>query len=277
MDKSDWDTAISYFEMVTGTLSTDRTFLNNKAGAYAGKCGLVFIDYFGDLGSIDLTGTTIFKFLMGSVKNYTTSHSYCHLAEQTMISIGLTAADRTSQENLFMLVLSMFKVGAYLKDYLDANPAPADGVAKAGINLCTIGAVGSTGDSAIPSAEMKEIASGWSHFINNFSAFPSFPAAVQAAMTALTGSICSFLETGGTSANPCELYDATNGKTGYVTAEFEEAVNTVRDMLKTGPTSAVAQVGVQEVADAPCNPPLPVDAGTATTFRACCAFAGGAP
>jgi hypothetical protein len=270
MDNQDWDTAIAKFESITGSLASNRTFLNDKAAAYAGKCGLQFISYFNSLSTFSITGSTIFKALMDSVKTTSVNATSCATAESIMTSIGLTASLRTSDENLFMLLLSMFKVGAYLKTYVDPT---GTGTATAGINLCTVQAAGSTGSSAIPTAEMRQIASGWSHFVNNISAFSLFPAAVQTAVTTLTGAVCATFASAGVSGDPCKTYDPSNASNGMTTVEYEEAVNTVRDMLKTGPTTVVAafQIGVQEAADTPCNPT------DVATFRACCAYAAGSP
>lgn len=267
MDKQDWDTAITKFGKVTGTLASNRQFINDRAAAYAGKCGLDFITYFTNLASFNFTGSTIFKELLKSVRTTTVHASYCATAESLIMSIGQTASLRSSDENLFMLILSMFKIGAYLKTYLD--PAGAGQVT--GINVCSNAA------AALPSAAMKEIATGWSHFMNNFSAFSGFPAAVQTAVGLFQTQLCSVFVVAGTSGDPCKIYDSSNTNNGMTTTEFEEAVNTVRDMLKTGPTSTLMTIGVQEAADTPCDPPIPVDAGTATTFRACCAFAAGNP
>lgn len=275
MDRRDWDAAINAFSRIKGELNTRRDFIGNKAGAYAGRCGLNFITYFNYLTTLDLTGTTLFKELMNSVSSTSVLPADCAVAETLMLDLGTTAAERTNDENLFFLVLSMFKVGAYLKQYLDVD---ADGEATAGINVCTVGAANSAGNSAIPSSAMIQIATGFSHLINTFSAFPSFPAAVVTAVNVFTSTMCTFMGEAAVSGNPCAVYDANNTRNSMTTNEFQQAVNTVRDMLKTGPSSTFMPLGVQEAADSPCDPALVVDptgdgGASRTGFRACCPFA----
>ena len=278
-DKGDYDLAITKFEKVTGTLASNRKFLGDKAAAYAGRCGLNFINNLNNLSSFNPGTSTLFKELMKSVQTVTVKPNDCATSEAIMMGIGDRASLRNSDENLFMLLLSMFKMGAYLKAFLDPTGA---GQATAGIDVCTIGASTSTGSSAMPSYAMIQMASGFSHFLDTFSSFSGFPTAVQTAVQTISGMVCSFLYKANVAGNPCTVYDAANIGNNMTTTEFEGAVNTVRDMLKTGPSSTVMKLGVQEAADTPCDPPAVLDPGmdagvSSTTFRACCTYMAGSP
>lgn len=217
MNRSDWDTAITKFTSLQSTYFSSEEKKLMIASAYAGKCGLNFMSYAVNLGSISLTGTTLFKYFMNQWTGITVYTSYCATAEQWINAIG-TSAQRSNVANFNMMILGMVKVGVFLRDNADIDGVGGlgDGTADGGYSSCT-NAVAGTG---ITDAKVDEVVSGFANFLVNASAnLSSLSSDVQTAVTALT-TFCSTL-----TVNPCGMTDSSTVTSG--------ARDAMRDLLKT--------------------------------------------
>jgi hypothetical protein len=128
------------------------------AAAYAGKCGLNFINYTNALAS--QTSGSAMANVMNPFVNLEADPTSCRLALQTMELIGPTEA-RTNNQNIFASVTGMVLMGAALRVYADIAPQLGDG--HADINLCT----GFTDD------QIDDIILGFGFFSKNFAAVTS--------------------------------------------------------------------------------------------------------
>jgi hypothetical protein len=144
-------------------LATDRAKLL-QAEAYGGLCGLDFLDFalsFKEMGS-----TRLFPFLLASFKTGTTANvDNCIEAEGYMTSIG-TASERTKNQNTFMTMLELAKIGNILAHYADTNN---DGTVNASYNPCTVGG-GTRAAGPLDDSDVKEIGSAMGNAILSLTA-----------------------------------------------------------------------------------------------------------
>lgn len=124
------------------------------ANAYAGKCGLNFVQYTTDLAN-STTGSA-FEIVMTPFVGAVVTPSYCYLALQTMDTIG-TELQRTDNQNAFVAVTGLVYIGASLRYNSDQFPVNGDG--SPDVNLCT----------GLTDAQLDETIIGFGYFTTNFS------------------------------------------------------------------------------------------------------------
>ena len=131
--KGRYSDAITTCAGMSATLSAQRDVKRLCATAYAGSCGFNFLTVVSNFDA--WTGTPdLFLYLMTLVGNKTAANlTDCDTAETTLRSIG-TAANRTSDENVFMLLLSLYKVSVALDVVGDTND---DDALDGGFDACT--------------------------------------------------------------------------------------------------------------------------------------------
>lgn len=128
------------------------------SSAYAGKCGLNFLDYTKKLSEQN-SGSAMRNLMMPFVQVMVDPAS-CRTALQTMELIGPTES-RTQNQNTFTSVTGMVLIGTALRGYADIAPPLGDGAAD--INLCT----------DFTDAQVDDIIIGFGFFNKNFSAVTS--------------------------------------------------------------------------------------------------------
>ncbi len=128
------------------------------ASAYAGKCGLNFLDYTNKLTQ-QSSGSAMSNLLKPFIQ-VPVNPASCRLALQTMELIGPTAS-RTNNQNIFTSITGMVLIGTALRGYADLSPPLGDGIAD--INLCT----------GFTDAQINDIIIGFGFFNKNFSAVTS--------------------------------------------------------------------------------------------------------
>lgn len=235
MNDQDWDAAISNFEDMSADYKAKPEVIEDWAYVYAGKCGLNFIEFFQQLGSASLTGSSIFKYFMNAWTSETVSASHCTLAQQKMEEISANPAVRTSSQNLFMAILGIVKIGVYLQEYGDRD---RDGDASE-INVCT------DDNDNLPEAALDEVITGMGLITSNL---------VYLTAVLSSGDITNALTTVNT---VCAVSPGSCGRTDPADITSGDR-NTWRDILKTAPTNPEVPMGIGD-----CN-------NTAVTVPACC-------
>ena len=149
IDQGSYAAALTKFSEMTPTFLAEREVMVLHASAYAGLCGVDFLDITEALES--LGATRVFVWLVSSFTGGSaTKQANCILAENKIKAIGALGEDRTADENLLMAFVGLAKMGAILSRYGDTTPA--DGTADLGFDPCAV---------TIPSADAKEIATGF--------------------------------------------------------------------------------------------------------------------
>lgn len=141
------------------------------AGAYASRCGLNFVTFVSSLTSS--TGSP-FLFFMQKFKTVAVSPADCYKAQQVIETFGASSTNRSSEQNLFMAVLGMAKIGTYLRDAADVNQ---DGHADASYSSCDPG--------KISNDYLRHVMSGMGLVIDNVAAVSAVLSGSSSALTDL--------------------------------------------------------------------------------------------
>lgn len=94
------------------------------ASAYAGKCGLNFLNYVDALSNS--SSTAAFKMMSAPFVGVAVNPPYCLSSLQTLDLIG-PSAQRTTDQNIFAAVVGMVLLGSATRLYTDNNPLNGDG------------------------------------------------------------------------------------------------------------------------------------------------------
>lgn len=158
------------------------------SSAYAGKCGLNFIEYVDGLAN-STTGTA-FELASNPFVGVEVAPEYCLLSLQTLDLIG-NKAERTINQNAFASVVGMVLMGSATRLYTDDNPTLGDGTPDAVGISCTL-----------TDAQIDNIVLGYAYMASNFSALgdqigassgASFQDSIDAC-TSLAGSSCEITD-----------------------------------------------------------------------------------
>ncbi|MBC7457967.1 MAG: hypothetical protein H7235_06790 [Bdellovibrionaceae bacterium] len=159
LNDESYDAAIAIVNtQITPTGQTVPKVRELLASAYAGKCGLNFLNYIKKLTE-QTSGSAMSNLMMPFVQ-VAVDPASCRVALQTMELIGPTAS-RNNNQNIFTSVTGMVLIGTALRGYADLSPALGDGVVD--INLCT----------GFTDAQVDNIIIGFGFFNKNFSAITS--------------------------------------------------------------------------------------------------------
>lgn len=208
MNDGDYDGALSKLALIKGSLASDRRTLVVKASAYGGLCGMPrFLDF---AQAISGMGTArVFPFLTALFVGGSAARiDMCKQAESALVSIGATA-DRTPDENMFLVFVSFAKIGNVLSLYTDANQ---DGAPDAGVDPClharatrpTAPVAGNFYD-----ADLRELGTGVTLALANIAAVSSTVQLGDATLASLN-SVCTALGSLpglGASYNFCSVTD----------------------------------------------------------------------
>lgn len=214
VNELEYDKAIEAIgKMSTGGQATKES-RETLAGAYAGKCGLDFISFFQGIGSAG--SAAFFKMFMSAFDQVSVDPASCTQAETIMKSFGSTASERTSDQNLFLAVLSMAKIGTYLRALADTDSTDnlGDGNMDTDFKVCDSTApvtipAGSIAPFYISDDNMKEVITGMALILQNITAVAAVLSGTsmdalstfETTCAALPDSPCSATDTASVSAN----------------------------------------------------------------------------
>lgn len=232
LDASSWDSAIAKFNLLSDNYKLKTEVIENWAGAYAGKCGLIFSTYLSRLTGTNSGSTTAFKYFMNAFTGTTVDPQSCVLAENKMKEITPTVSGRSASQSFFMLLLGMVKIGAILRADADRDSTSnyGDGSMDAGFDACTVSATDYTSDGQLSDIDVTHIITGLGMVLENF-------AAVSASLSGGDiGTTISSISTScsGLNPNPCNISDPAN-----VTAAMILAMRYMIHTTTGNPTIAI--------------------------------------
>jgi hypothetical protein len=132
INAGDYDGALASIAKMTNQTETPVVML--KASAYGGKCGLDYIDFALNFANNSIN---LMAFVLSEMRSPTSDRIDACIAGQNLVTGLGTAAQRTSDQNIFMALLSLAKLGVILGYYSDADD---DGVADVSGDRCVYGA-----------------------------------------------------------------------------------------------------------------------------------------
>jgi hypothetical protein len=158
LDNGNYSGAITKILSTSADFQTKSRVKETLAGAYASRCGMVFLTFVTNL--TNGTSTSFFKLaLNGFVGVDTSNYADCKSAEALIEGIG-PIGSRTQSQNIFLWFLEMAKIGNRMRAVGDSNPALGDGTVDAGFNCRT----------SVPIADAQEVIESFSKFIVLFAA-----------------------------------------------------------------------------------------------------------
>ncbi len=234
LDASSWDTAITKFGLLSTNYKARTEVIENWAGAYAGKCGLVFSTYISRLTGSSSGSSTAFKYFMNAFTGTSVDPESCVLAENKMKEITPTVSGRTASQSFFMLLLGMVKVGSILRYDADKDSTGnlGDGTMDAGFDACVAGSGDYTSDGQLTDTDVTHIITGLGMILENF-------AAVSASLSGSDiGTTLNSISTScsGLAPNPCNITDPAN-----VTAPM---ITTMRYLIHTATGNPTIALGI---------------------------------
>lgn len=178
MNKSKWAEALLKFDEMSAEYLAKREVIYDHAGAYAGLCGLDFLQMVEDLGG---GASRLFAlFMQSNVGATSTQVDACKAAEAKIKEINTDPNSRTLDENLLMAFVGFTKVGTILALYADTD---ADGTADWGHNDSCL-------TTNISDEEVQHVATGLTNALSSLNAVAAESSIGSDATTDLT-SICS--------------------------------------------------------------------------------------
>jgi hypothetical protein len=206
LDAKKYDDAIAKIEALSVDYRAAYEVKRVYAGAYAGKCGLLFLSYFDALSHGSGNGATFFVFLMSAFKGKAVVPAACATAELIVKEIGATAAARGSDDNLFMAILAMAKIGAYMRNVADVDGTDAlgDGTPDASFNGCDT--------NALSDENVAQIVVGFSLIIENISTISAALGGSNSAVTNINtlNDLCNAIAAGTGGDNPCLKFNVAD-------------------------------------------------------------------
>ena len=181
INEGDFDGALVKIALMTGEFPARREVVSLKASAHAGNCGLNFfniVDALKDMGT-----TRLFPLLLAHFAGGTASRiDSCIQAEDLIESIGDINA-RTSNENMFLVLISFAKIGSILSLYADSDQ---DGVVTPGYDSCAVGTPGVRAAGDLTDQDARQLGTGLALAMINITAVASSVDLGNASLAALT-------------------------------------------------------------------------------------------
>lgn len=214
MNNQDYQIAI---EIILNQVSAEgQTKADTKellAGAYAGKCGLNFLNFVDSLSHA--TSGTAFTYTATPFVGVVVDPPSCLSALSTMESIG-PAASRTLSQNVFAAIAGMSLMGSATRSYTDNSPVNGDGSQdSAGISC------------GLTNTQTDFIILGFGYMSENFSFLTASQLGVSGAAFADVIFKCSSLGTSCSIKDPAAITPALRGAFRRLLNTKEYGVGTV--------------------------------------------------
>lgn len=134
IDALQWDSAIDLIQnQMSATYKQRVDVRESLMGAYAGKCGLTFVELVNGLSN---SSGGIFKIALGAFGGIKVDTSACDSAVSVLASLG-TSTQRTQNQNLYAALLGLTKLGVNLHKSMDRESSGVgDGAVDAGWDIC---------------------------------------------------------------------------------------------------------------------------------------------
>ncbi|MBK9323935.1 MAG: hypothetical protein IPM97_13500 [Bdellovibrionaceae bacterium] len=199
LDGGDYSGAIDAILETTADFRAQTRVKEGLAGAYAARCGMVFLTFISSLTGSG--GESFYKMaLNGFVGIDTSNFADCVTARDIVKGIG-TSLQRTSSQNLFLAVLGMAIIGNRLRANADKLPtAVGDGVVDAAYNC---------GPTQMPIADAASVIEGFALIMENITALGTIASGVATDLQGIAdtcGGDCTTITYAG--ASPAESDDA---------------------------------------------------------------------
>lgn len=156
MNSSNWEGAIDIMtNQMSATYRARSEVKESLMHAYGGQCGISFFDFINNLKSV--SSSKMFEFSLQMFGGRVVNQEACDSAVDTLISLGATAASRTTNQNVFAAILGLTRMSTTLHAKFDQEfSGLGNGVVDAGWDSCN------TADTAqtLSDEEMNRVVTG---------------------------------------------------------------------------------------------------------------------
>ncbi|MBX3016773.1 MAG: hypothetical protein KF767_02700 [Bdellovibrionaceae bacterium] len=224
LNDAKYSEAVARFESLSADFMRKTSVRQYYAGALAGKCGYSMAGFVTFLSTADFTTSPFFKSLMNQFTGRVVAPEFCKAAEGVIKSIWAEETPTASQQ-FFMVILSMSKIGAYLraKGDIDGTDDLGDSDPDASFNVCNT--------SDFTDDDVKEVVTGFSLMLMNIGGFIGSMSGGTADTINDINAACGVL-----SPNPCATTEAANVDAGMITS--------MRNILNTGAANPALPLGI---------------------------------
>lgn len=217
VNAQDYDNAIN---ILTNQLSANGKIKTEAretlASAYAGKCGLNFVNYVNALAAAN--SGSAFQLAAAPFIGLAVNSNYCLMSLQTLDLIG-TNATRTTDQNAFAAVVGMVLMGTSTRTATDNIPLLGDGTQDApNISCDTV---------AVTNAQVDQIILGYGYMSTNLAALTSAQLgnSSSATFTTATAQCEAAIQAVAGAGATCKITDPA-----LITTQLRD---TMRDLLNT--------------------------------------------
>ncbi|MBX3042004.1 MAG: hypothetical protein KF789_14955, partial [Bdellovibrionaceae bacterium] len=180
--------------------------VQTRAGIYAGKCGLDFLDFVSKLDQ----APSPFSLFMGAFRGVAVDPAHCQTAQDLIeTSFGTTGVQREAllgprvggNVNLFMAVLGMTKIGVQLRSAADVDGAGGNGngTVDAGYDSCD--------PASLSDGALAGVGTGFALLLDNLTAITSSLSNGNATLLDGLSAACSDPSI---ATNPCTVTSASD-------------------------------------------------------------------
>ena len=192
LNSQNWSSAITTLQSLSAPALASRSVQLTLASAYAGRCGLNFISKVD--GLVNNASGNLFSQLLSIYRAASTAQVQdCIQAEAIVLALSSAPSGRSADENLFLSLVGLAKIGAIFGEFADLNE---DGAVDGGFNACD--------PADLPVASLRQVGTGITIALSSLAATNS--QLVNSIGTSLT-SVCDDLEAFDPALNFCEVTD----------------------------------------------------------------------
>lgn len=220
INDGDYDGALAKIALMTSGYQGQREVVMLKASAYGGKCGIQYVPFVESL--TNMGSTFILPFLMQQFTGATSaSIDSCITAQNLVTSIGAVGI-RTSDENMFLLVVAFAKIGNILAFYADTDGDDTVDASFTEAKVCTAGGVPPrVAGGTITNADTIEIGTGIALAVEQLTALSSTVNLGSASLTTISNT-CGSLP-----INICTMTTNSSYTDGTTDVQEIQAVRTL--------------------------------------------------
>lgn len=224
LNQGNWDSAITYFNLLNPSTLSQPSVLVDRASAYSGRCGLNFLNFADKIQNMGSNNFMLTLLPLVNTASFTTVQD-CITAESLLNSISTSCIVNDSLGQILAAFNSLAKISAILNLYADTDK---DGAVDAGWDPCNPG-----GLADLSNADLDEIVTAFYIFMNNAAGL-----AVGSGVGASLLATCEAI-VGVGNCNKCTVATVTNADRWLVRGMIAEDTDLLGLKIRPGTSTAV--------------------------------------
>lgn len=204
IDAFAWDEAIAILTVDLSSSFRSRTEVKEALmGAYAGKCGLSFVNLFKGLANMSASDS-LFVMVLKPFAGVSVDPAACELSETILKDLGATYASRTNDQNLFATMLGFAKMGTYLHSKFDVDTG---GIGDGGVDVGWDSCPASASTLRLEDAEVDGVILGLGMLFENLAALTAAISGANSGVDAISDAMADCEAALGGAPGACTITD----------------------------------------------------------------------